>query len=67
VPPPSDTEHESNNWQSQIPRTIVTISAGVAHMTPTRPSIKEWLEGADGALYRAKQLGRNRVVVAAGV
>jgi two-component system cell cycle response regulator len=49
------------------PGTIVTISAGVAAMTTTRPSIKEWLEGADGALYRAKQLGRNRVVVAAGV
>ncbi len=49
------------------PGTIVTISAGVAPMTATRPSIKEWLEGADGALYRAKQLGRNRVVVAAGV
>jgi two-component system, cell cycle response regulator len=49
------------------PATTVTISAGVAAMTTTRPSIKEWLEGADGALYRAKQLGRNRVVVAAGV
>ncbi len=49
------------------PGTIVTISAGVAAMTTTRPSIKEWLEGADGALYRAKQLGRNRVVAAAGV
>jgi two-component system, cell cycle response regulator len=49
------------------PGTIVTISAGVAAMTTTRPSIKEWLEDADGALYRAKQLGRNRVVAAAGV
>jgi two-component system cell cycle response regulator len=49
------------------PATTVTISAGVAAMTTTRPSVKEWLEDADGALYRAKQLGRNRVVVAAGV
>jgi two-component system, cell cycle response regulator len=49
------------------PETMVTISAGVAAMATTRPSIKEWLEGADGALYRAKQLGRNRVVAAAGV
>jgi two-component system chemotaxis response regulator CheY len=49
------------------PATTVTISAGVAAMTTTRPSIKEWLEDADEALYRAKQLGRNRVVVAAGV
>jgi two-component system, cell cycle response regulator len=49
------------------PETMVTISAGVAAMATTRPSIKKWLEGADGALYRAKQLGRNRVVAAAGV
>jgi diguanylate cyclase (GGDEF)-like protein len=50
------------------PGTIVTISAGVASINPSSgPSIKEWLEGADGALYRAKQLGRNRVVVAGGV
>jgi two-component system cell cycle response regulator len=49
------------------PAAIVTISAGVAAVTNTRASIKEWLEDADGALYRAKQLGRNRVVVAAGV
>jgi diguanylate cyclase (GGDEF)-like protein len=50
------------------PATTVTISAGVASINPfSRPSIKEWLERADGALYRAKQLGRNRVVVAAGV
>jgi two-component system cell cycle response regulator len=50
------------------PETIVTISAGVASINPSSgPSIKAWLEGADGALYRAKQLGRNRVVVAGGV
>jgi two-component system cell cycle response regulator len=48
------------------PGNIVTISAGVAAMTTTRPSIKDWLEVADQALYRAKQLGRNRVVAAAG-
>lgn len=48
------------------PATRVTISAGVAALSPSmQPSIKQWLEGADGALYRAKQLGRNRVVVAA--
>jgi two-component system cell cycle response regulator len=45
------------------PGTIVTISAGVASINPSSgPSIKEWLESADGALYRAKQLGRNRVI-----
>ena len=45
------------------PGTIVTISAGVASINPSNGlSIKEWLESADGALYRAKQLGRNRVI-----
>jgi two-component system, cell cycle response regulator len=50
------------------PARTLTISAGVASIHPSsRPSITEWLERADGALYRAKQLGRNRVVAAAGV
>jgi two-component system, cell cycle response regulator len=45
------------------PTAVVTISAGVASINPSgRPSIKEWLERADEALYRAKQLGRNRVI-----
>jgi two-component system cell cycle response regulator len=45
------------------PEATVTISAGVASINPSSgPSIKEWLESADGALYRAKQLGRNRVI-----
>ena len=45
------------------PAATVTISAGVASINPSSgPSIKEWLETADGALYRAKQLGRNRVI-----
>jgi two-component system cell cycle response regulator len=49
------------------PAGAITISGGVAAMTPSnRPSIKEWLESADGALYRAKQLGRNRVARASG-
>lgn len=46
------------------PETIITISAGVSVVQPSGASIQECLEAADGALYRAKQLGRNRVVAA---
>ncbi|GIW06652.1 MAG: hypothetical protein KatS3mg060_1457 [Dehalococcoidia bacterium] len=48
------------------PAGFVTISAGVATMRPAlggEPS--QLVQAADGALYRAKQNGRNRVDVAA--
>lgn len=41
-----------------------TVSIGVFIATATTPSIEEALERADKALYQAKRLGRNRVVVA---
>ena len=41
---------------------VVTISAGVASLTHFEVrSIGAWLNEADAALYRAKQLGRNQV------
>lgn len=44
----------------------VTASVGVATIGPDRdePSLEALLAAADGALYRAKSLGRNRVVTA---
>lgn len=43
---------------------VVTISGGVAESsTSERIGIDEWLHRADLALYRAKALGRNRIVV----
>jgi diguanylate cyclase (GGDEF)-like protein len=44
-------------------RVGATVSVGVA-MAPENGSLADILSNADGALYRAKDLGRNRVVLA---
>ena len=41
----------------------ITASFGIAQLLPSE-SKEEWIERADKALYRAKQEGRNRVVLA---
>ena len=41
----------------------VTISLGVAGLTPDTPDLASLLDHADSAMYVAKQAGRNRVVV----
>lgn len=42
----------------------LTVSLGVATLTSQMPDLNALIESADQALYRAKQNGRNRVVVA---
>jgi two-component system cell cycle response regulator len=47
------------------PTDMLTFSAGVAMLDPDHPrSTSEVLKEADEALYRAKELGRNRIVEA---
>jgi diguanylate cyclase (GGDEF)-like protein len=48
-----------NNSKMQI-----TISVGVAHYPGDAKTREELIEKADNAMYRAKQTGRNKVVVA---
>lgn len=43
------------------PAGLVTISVGVAELTPDVHSADEWIHRADAALYRAKAAGKNRV------
>ena len=43
----------------------VTVSVGVAALSPALQKIEELVHGADQALYRAKAAGRNRVELAA--
>lgn len=47
------------------PPGVVTLSAGVAELLPgDGTSVERLVADADAALYRAKELGRNRVEVA---
>lgn len=42
----------------------VTISIGIAQFSAEYLTAMQWLEAADGALYEAKQKGRNQTVIA---
>jgi diguanylate cyclase (GGDEF)-like protein len=41
----------------------ITISLGVARLEPENPDLSHLLDCADKAMYRAKQTGRNKVVI----
>ena len=48
---------------SLLPKTSVTLSAGVAQLNP-KESLDDWLTRADAALYAAKSKGKNQVCTA---
>jgi diguanylate cyclase (GGDEF)-like protein len=58
---------EQHEFIHQNLRLHVTISAGVAEITPADDSEKSLIGRADHALYKAKGAGRNRVVPHAGI
>ncbi len=52
---------------SSAPQLRLSSSIGLAVALPEHAALRDWINAADVALYRAKDLGRNRVAEAAGV
>jgi diguanylate cyclase (GGDEF)-like protein len=46
----------------EAPNPVLTISVGVAEITPVTGGPEDWVARADASLYEAKARGRNRVV-----
>ena len=54
-------KYTENNVENNI---NVTASFGVAKLNPSKMTLKEIINIADKALYKAKTLGKNRVIIA---
>jgi diguanylate cyclase (GGDEF)-like protein len=53
---------QSYDWKSIVPNLKLTVSLGVENST-TNQAIKDIIDQADQNLYKAKDLGRNQIVV----
>jgi diguanylate cyclase (GGDEF)-like protein len=53
---------QSYNWNSIVPNLKLTVSLGVESST-TKQDIKSIIDQADQNLYKAKELGRNQIVI----
>lgn len=56
----ADNKFQSNTDSAKV---NITVSVGVASATPETKTLEDLILNADLALYRAKELGRNRVAV----
>jgi len=56
-------QEEQPNVEAKLP----TVSYGIASTGPGRVDLKALIDSADAALYRAKTLGRDQAVLAAGL
>lgn len=63
----ADISRRLRSSQSAAGARVPTVSFGIASTVPGRVDLKGLAESADGALYRAKTLGRNRSVLAPNV
>lgn len=58
---------EGQLFHEQLKPHEITISVGVATASPGMNTMKNFITAADAALYKAKEQGRNRVIMSGGV
>ncbi|MBI4150845.1 diguanylate cyclase, partial [Candidatus Woesearchaeota archaeon] len=64
IPAPSTAKMRRQYGPLGLPVGKITASVGISGALPDSPmSAKELIEQADGAVYTAKDMGRNRIVV----
>jgi diguanylate cyclase (GGDEF)-like protein len=59
----SKTKKDRTRVRSRTKTAKVTISIGISHKTPTKKEPHDVIIMADKALYKAKENGRNQVVI----
>jgi two-component system, cell cycle response regulator len=62
----SQKVNEKPIFENNSEKLFITFSAGIAGWHPNLP-IEDWIELADSAMYQAKSLGRNRVILAGSI
>lgn len=56
---------ENREGDSRLHKYNITVSIGVAAMSSPEAQVRDMIDAADRAMYRAKKAGRNRVVIEA--